>query len=430
MPERLQKYLRGDKVIWGIILILSLVSLLAVYSSTGTLAYRYQGGNTAYYFLKHGSFLLLGLGAIYLTHLVPYKYYLRLAQVFLYISIPLLMLTLVLGTSLNAASRWLTLPGIGLTIQTSDFAKVALIMYIARMLALKQDEIKDFKKSFIPIILPVGLVCILILPANFSTAAMVFLVSICLMFIGRVSVKHIGLLGLFGAVFITLFVIIAPMTKTKIGFRVETWKHRVENFMSNDRGTEKEKDSNFQADQAKIAVATGGIFGKGPGNSTQRNFLPHPYSDFIYAIIVEEYGLIGGVIVLFLYLSLLFRAGVIVRKCERTFPAFLTIGLALGLVFQAMINMAVAVNLFPVTGQTLPLVSMGGSSILFTSSALGIILSVSRSLEPQEKTKNEEKAEILPKKEPADNIAFISENEDVESDKIAAEAIKNMKTNE
>lgn len=390
MLERIQQYLKGDKVIWGIILILSLVSLLAVYSSTGTLAYRLQGGNTAYYFFKHGSFLLFGFGAIYVTHLIPYKYYLRLAQIFLFIAIPLLMLTLVLGTSLNSASRWLTLPGIGLTIQTSDFAKVALIMYVARMLAFKQEEIKDFRKSFIPIILPVALVCMLILPANFSTSAMLFMICVCLMFIGRVSVKHIGLLGLFGIVFLSLFIWLAPMTKTKIGYRVETWKHRIENFTSTSK-TEKDEDSNFQADQAKIAVATGGIIGKGPGNSTQRNFLPHPYSDFIFAIIVEEYGMVGGIIIIFLYLSLLFRAGTIVRKCERTFPAFLTIGLALGLVFQALINMAVAVNLFPVTGQTLPLVSMGGSSILFTSSALGIILSVSRSLEPEEKAIDDKK---------------------------------------
>lgn len=378
MTETLKKYFKGDGIIWGVIFCLSLISLLAVYSSTGTLAYKYQGGNTAYYILKHASFMLVGLAAIYITHLIPYKYYSRLAQLFLYIAIPLLAITLVMGTTLNTASRWLTLPGIGITIQTSDFAKLALIMYIARSLSIKQDDIKDFHKSFLPVIIPVGIVCILILPANLSTSLMIFTVSIILMFIGRISIKHLLFLGFVGIAFLILFVWLAPMTKTHVGYRVETWKHRVENYFGKNK--DHEEVDNFQVEQSKIAVATGGILGKGPGNSIQRNFLPHPYSDFIFAIIVEEYGLIGGIIVLFLYLYLLYRAGVIVRKSDRTFPAFLTIGLALSLVFQAMINMAVAVNLFPVTGQTLPLVSMGGSSILFSSTALGIILSVSRAI--------------------------------------------------
>jgi cell division protein FtsW len=412
--EQLKKYFKGDRIIWGVIVCLTLFSVLAVYSSTGTLAYRFQNGNSTYYIIKHLSFMMLGFAAIYVTHLVPYKYYSRLAQLLLYISIPLLGLTLVLGTSLNSASRWLTLPGIGLTIQTSDFAKLALIMYIARMLSLKQDEIKDFRKSFLPIIIPVGLVCALILPANLSTSLMIFVVSVIIMFIGRVSVKHLLLLGGVGIVFLALFIWIAPMTKTKLGFRVETWKHRIENFagLGDTEDKEKKEQSNFQADQAKIAVATGGIIGKGPGNSIQRNFLPHPYSDFIYAIIVEEYGLVGGVVVLFLYLYLLYRAGVIVRKADRTFPAFLTIGLAISLVFQAMINMAVAVNLFPVTGQTLPLVSMGGSSILFTSAALGIILSVSRGINKEEVEILEDKKAVDPKessKEPETDDDKITE---------------------
>ncbi|HOT15161.1 MAG TPA: FtsW/RodA/SpoVE family cell cycle protein [Bacteroidales bacterium] len=405
MFERVEKNLKGDKIIWAIILLLSLLSLLAVYSSTGTLAYRYHGGNTIYYFFKHASYMLLGLGAIYITHLIPYKYYLRLAQIFLYLSAPLLLLTLVMGTSLNSASRWLTVPVIGLTIQTSDFAKIALIMYVARTLALKQDEIKDFKKAFLPVIIPVGIICTLILPANLSTALMIFMVSVILMFIGRVSIKHLSLLGLCGIIFLSLFIIIAPMTHTNLGNRVKTWKHRIVNFSGNNDDKKETNDANFQSEQAKIAVATGGILGKGPGNSTQRNFLPHPYSDFIYAIIVEEYGLVGGIFVLSLYLALLFRAGVIVRKSERTFPAFLAIGLALLLVFQAMINMAVSVNLVPVTGQTLPLVSMGGSSMLFTSAAIGIILSVSRSIIKEKEVKEENKEdENKEKKEDENNI--------------------------
>ncbi|MEJ5265119.1 MAG: FtsW/RodA/SpoVE family cell cycle protein [Bacteroidales bacterium] len=384
MVERISKYLRGDKVIWGIIILLSLISLLAVYSSTGTIAYRYREGNTLYYFLRQGSFLAMGLLAIYVTHLIHYKYYSRLAQLFLFIAIPLLLVTLLMGTSVNAAPRWLTVPVIGFTIQTSDFAKVAIIMYIARMLAIKQEEIKNFKQSVVPIVVPLGIVCALILPANFSTAFMIFLVGMILMFIGRVSFKHLMLINLVGIVFVALFIFLIPLTKTGLGYRVETWKNRIENFVSGNKDSS--DDDNYQAEQAKIAVATGGLLGKGPGNSTQRNFLPNPFSDFIYAIIIEEYGLIGGLVILLLYLILLYRAGVIVRKCERTFPAFLTMGLTLLLVMQAMINMAVAVNLIPVTGQTLPLVSMGGSSILFTSSALGIILSVSRSVLPGENT--------------------------------------------
>jgi cell division protein FtsW len=380
MVNTFNKYFKGDIIIWGVIFCLSLISLLAVYSSTGTLAYQFKHGNTAYYILKHASFMFVGLIAIYITHLIPYKYYSRLAQIFLYISVPLLLFTLVMGKSFNQASRWLTLPGIGITIQTSDFAKLALIMYIARMLSLKQGEIKDFHRTFLPIIIPVGIICTLIMPANLSTALMLFVVSVILMFIGRISLKHLFLLGSVGIVCLALFVWIAPMTKTHLGNRVETWKHRIEVFLNK----EPEQEDNFQVEQSKIAIATGGIIGKGPGNSTQRNFLPHPYSDFIYAIIVEEYGLVGGIIVLFLYLYLLYRAGAIVRKCERTFPAFLIIGLSISLVFQAMINMAVAVNLLPVTGQTLPLISMGGSSFLFSSTALGIILSVSRGINKEE----------------------------------------------
>ncbi len=382
MVQFLKKYFKGDGVIWGVIFCLTLISVLAVYSSTGTLAYKYQGGNTTYYILKHVTYMLVGIIAIYIIHLIPYKYFSRLAQVFLIIAIPLLALTLILGTSIHSAPRWLTLPGIGITVQTSDFAKLALIMYIARILSLRQDEIKNFDKAFLPIIIPVCIVCILILPANLSTSLIIFTVSIILMFIGRISFLHIMLLGFAAASLIFIFVWLAPMTKTGFGYRVETWKHRVESFFSKEKN-DSEKE-NFQVEQAKIAVATGGILGKGPGNSIQRNFLPHPYSDFIYSIIVEEYGLIGGIIVLFLYLYLLYRAGVIVRKATRTFPAFLSIGLAISMVFQAMINMSVAVNLLPVTGQTLPLVSMGGSSILFSSAALGIILSVSRGINKEE----------------------------------------------
>ncbi|MFC2104979.1 FtsW/RodA/SpoVE family cell cycle protein [Bacteroidota bacterium] len=379
LKEVLSKYFKGDRVIWGVIFTLSIFSLLAVYSSTGTLAYKYQEGNTAYYIVKHFVLLAAGLSIIYITHLIPYKYYSRLSQLFLYLSIFLLAITLVMGTSLNQAARWLTLPGLGFTIQTSDFAKLALIMYVARVLSLRQDDKKlnDFNGVFVSLILPIIMVCGLIMPANLSTALILFATSFLLMFVGRIKVKYIlGVSGV-GALVIALIIAGIIIKGTNTG-RIGTWQNRIESYISG------ESEDNYQVEQSKIAIATGGIIGKGPGNSTQRNFLPHPYSDFIYAIIIEEYGFVGGVVVLFLYMFLLYRAGVIVRKSRRTFAAFLAFGLTISLVFQAMINMGVAVHLFPVTGQTLPLVSMGGSSILFTGVAFGIILSVSRSVEKNE----------------------------------------------
>jgi cell division protein FtsW len=301
---------------------------------------------------------------------VPTRYFSGLAKLFLYITVPLLLITLLMGVTLNQAPRWLTVPGIGLTFQTSDLAKLALIMYVAKSLSQKQDKIRDFKTGFIPVVIPIVIVCMLILPANFSTAAILFTTCMMLLFVGRVKFRHLLALVGSGIVAVALFILIA-LAIGKEG-RIETWKNRIENYASG------ESEENFQAEQAKIAIATGGLKGKGPGNSTQRYFLPHPYSDFIYAIVAEEYGIIGAIILLFMYLYLLYRAGVIVRKSERTFPAFLAVGLSIMIVFQAMINMAVSVNLLPVTGQTLPLVSMGGSSLLFTSTSLGMILSVSK----------------------------------------------------
>jgi cell division protein FtsW len=396
MVDFFKKYLKGDPVIWAVIFALSIFSILAVYSSTGTLAYRFKEGNTTYYIMKHGVILLIGLCIIYVTHLIPYKYYSRLSQIFLYISVPLLLFTLLLGTNINSASRWLTLPGIGLTIQTSDLAKLALIMYVARMLSMNQDNIKDFRKAFIPIVTPVIIICILIVPANLSTAALLFATSVILMFIGRISIKHLLLLAGVGVVALSLFILIA--LAFKIEGRIATWKNRIENF------AKKGDEVSYQVEQSKIAVVTGGIIGKGPGKSVQRNFLPHPYSDFIFAIIIEEYGIAGGLALIFLYLYILYRAGVMVRKSNRTFPAFLSIGLAISLVFQAMVNMGVAVDLLPVTGQTLPLVSMGGSSLLFTSVAFGIILSVSRGVDSLEANAVEEEKEKAKEKVNAEPV--------------------------
>jgi len=365
----LETYFKGDRTIWLIVILLSIMSMLAVYSSTGTLAYKYQSGNTEYYLFKHGIILLFGFGLMYIFHLFRYTFYARISKIGIIIAIPLLALTLFMGTNINDANRWITLPLIGISFQTSDLAKVALILYVARMLSKRQDNIKDFKEAFIPIMLPVVVVCGLILPANFSTAAVLFSTCLVLMFIGRISMKYIaGLIGIAVLAF-GLFITIAYLT----GYegRITTWKSRIENFSKG------ESDGNYQVEQAKIAIATGGVLGKGPGNSSQRNFLPHPYSDFIFAIIVEEYGLAGGGVIVFLYLLLFYRAIQIVKKTERAFAALITIGCAFSLVFQALINMAVAVNIFPVTGQPLPMLSMGGTSIWFTSFALAIILSVS-----------------------------------------------------
>ncbi len=373
----LDKHFKGDRTIWLIVFVLSIFSLLAVYSSTGTLAYKYKSGNTEYYLIKHLIILGFGLALMYGAHLVKYTYFSRISLVALWLTIPLLLLTLILGTNFNEASRWLTLPGTNITFQTSDFAKLALIMYVARMLSKKQGEIDTFKSAFFTVIVPVLLVCALILPANFSTAAMVFLSACYLMFIGRMRIKFIfGMIGI-GIASFGLFVLISLATGNN--GRILTWKARVENFIAGD------DTENYQTEQAKIAIAGGGLVGKFPGNSVQRNFLPHPYSDFIYAIIIEEYGFIGGAFILFLYILLFFRVIRFIHHSPMAFGTLLAAGCAFTLVFQALINMAVAVNLFPVTGQPLPMLSMGGTSIWFTSLSLGVVLSVSRQVEKEKK---------------------------------------------
>jgi cell division protein FtsW len=372
------KYIKGDKVIWTVVLLLSLLSVLVVYSSVVALAYRYKGGDTASYLIKHIFIVGSGIFLMYLIHKVKYSYFSRISQIAIFVAAPLLLYTLLKGVSAGEASRWLAIPGTSLTFQTSDFAKLALITYVARMLSIKQDVIKDFKQAFLPIVIPIAIICVLIFPANFSTAALLFLTCLILMFIGRMNAKHMFILIGAGIVFAGLLVLLIYNFPDVIK-RGATWKARIENFIDGD------SESNFQAEQAKIAIAKGRVFGVGPGNSLQRNFLPQAASDFIYAIVIEEWGLITAVIIVFLYVVLLFRGVRIAIKTERTFGSLLAIGLSISLVFQAMINMAVAVNLFPVTGQPLPLVSMGGTSIWFTSIAIGIILSVSRETDAEQK---------------------------------------------
>ncbi len=365
---------KGDKVIWTIVFFLSAVSLLAVYSSTGSLAYRVYSGHTEYYLFKQLLVLVLGILIIYFAHRVNYTIYSRVAQIGFLISVPLLLYTLVFGSNLNDASRWIRLPVINLTFQTSDIAKLALFMYVSRQLSRKQGVITDFKKGFLPIIVPVGIICGLIMPANMSTALLLGSSCMLLCFIGRVPLKF--LMGMVGAVLMLVLLMFLIAQVTTFEGRTETWKNRIESFFSDE-----ESDIPYQVQQANIAIASGGFLGKGPGNSTARNFLPHPYSDFIYAIILEEYGIFGAFLVLAAYLILLLRSIRIFKNCPYAFGAFLALGLSVTLVIQALMHMAVNVHLLPVTGLTLPLVSMGGSSVIFTSLSIGIILSVSRNVE-------------------------------------------------
>ncbi len=392
---------KGDKVIWAIVLMLTIVSILVVYSSIGSLAYKMNRSTESYLFKQIG-FISLGVLIIYFAHRVNYTIYSRVATILFLISIPLLFYTLKFGTSINEANRWIRLPVINMTFQTSDMAKLALFMYMSRQLSRKQDVIKDFKKGFLPLILPVLVICMLIAPANLSTSLLIFGIGLMLMFIGRVRVRHILLV--IGSALIPLLLLIMVATHyyhkkdntsrdlpAVLTFgRMSTWVRRIQDFMYSDK-----KDASYQVQQAKIAIATGGWFGKGPGKSEQRNFLPHPYSDFIYAIIIEEYGLVGGAVIILIYLLFLFRSIRIFQKCPYAFGAFLAVALSFTLVIQAMVNMGVNVNLFPTTGVTLPLVSMGGSSLWFTCFAIGIILSVARNVEQMEGKKAREESEAM-----------------------------------
>ncbi len=392
--QHLNHRARGDKYIWSIVVLLAIISLLAVYSATGSLAYKYYDGNTYVYLFKQLAFIVIGVMVIYFMHRVNYTIYSRVSLWLYLISIPLLIYTLFFGVEVNDASRWIKLPVLNLTIQTSDLARLALFMYLSRQLSRKQNDIKDFKKGFLPLVIPVAIICALILPANLSTALLTGLTSLLLMFIGRVSVKHILLVLGIAAIPVMLIVAIAVSTydgnnsngsSDKKGIastlnsmgRFGTWVQRTQDFIY-----AKDQEIPYQVQQQNIAIANGGIlFGLGPGNSKQRNYLPQAYNDSIYPIIIEEYGLFGGLFIIFLYLVFLFRCIKVFRKCPYAFGAFLALGLSFTLVIQALANMAVGVNLIPVTGVTLPLISMGGSSFLFTCASIGIILSVARNIE-------------------------------------------------
>lgn len=364
--------LKGDRSVWLIVLLLSLFSLLIVYSTSGSQVYKFNTSHgTEYYLIRQLVFIGAGLLLTYTAYRLHYMVYAKLAPILMVIAVPLLVYTALFGPEINDASRWIKIPILELSFQTSDFAKVALIMFVARSLAIRQDYIKDFRGAFVPIIAPVILFCALIAPSNLSTAALLFVTCFLMMFIGRISFKYVILLVLLGAVvFAGLFILGQYFPEH---FRVETWMSRINDFLYS--------DGSFQVQQSKIAIAEGGMFGLGPGNSIQRNLLPYAYADFIYAIICEEYGFIGGVLILLMYLWLLIRTVSLVTRCPKTFGAMLAIGLTLNIVITAFANIAVSVKLVPATGLTLPMISMGGTSFLFTCVSFGIILSVSRYVE-------------------------------------------------
>jgi cell division protein FtsW len=408
MSGNLVSKTKGDKVIWAIVVILTLASLLLVYSSTGSLAYRLSKSNESYLF-KQFALIVIGLLIIYFAHRINYTIYSKVALFGFILSIPLLVFTLLYGVQLNEGSRWIKLPVINQTFQTSDLAKLALFMYLSRTLSRKQEVIKDFKKGFLHVIIPVAVICLLIAPANLSTALLIGGTSILLMFIGRVSTKHILLtigLAMLPIVFL-ISVAVSNYDKTtheskklpgilSMG-RIPTWVSRIQTFLYSTKEDESEKL--YQINQAKIAIANGGLFGRGPGNSMQRNFLPHCYSDFIYAIIIEEYGLVGAAVMFCIYLLFLYRCIRLYRKCPFAFGAFLALALSFTLVIQAIANMGVNVSLFPNTGVTLPLVSMGGSSFIFTCLSIGIILSVARNVEQLEGSQIPETAKVSAEEE-------------------------------
>jgi len=365
--QTLLSRLRGDRGIWLVIVLLSLISTLAVYSSSSSLAFRFQGGNTEYYLIKHVVLMALGFVVMYVTHQLDYRFFARISLILLLVSALLLAYVLLFGQrdEINGASRWISV--FGQSFQPSDLAKFSLMIYLARLLTENQADIKDFYRGFLPGISWVLIICGLIGPSNLSTALLVFGVSLILMLIAGVSLRHIGGLVLIGVVGIGLLFATAK--------RAETWKNRLRDYAA--AWTDPNYEPQYQVKQAYIAIATGGVLGQGAGKSAQRHYLPESYSDFVYAIIIEEYGLVGGLVVLALYLILLFRSVAIVTL-SKTFGALLAAGLSFLIVIQALINMGVTVGVLPVTGLPLPMLSMGGTSMLFTGMSLGVILSVSR----------------------------------------------------
>ena len=380
------QHIKGDKTIWAVVSLLALFSFLPVYSSSSSLAYLYGDGNTLKFLLKHFAHLVLGFVILFGVHKVPYHYFKGLSVIALPIVLILLVITMTQGTTIEGAnaSRWIRIPFVGFTFQSSTLASVVLFTYVARYLARIKDKTLTFKETLLPLWLPIFIVLALILPANFSTAAIIFSMISILVFIGGYPIKYLLIILFTGALFLTLFVVSAKAFPSLFPNRVDTWMSRIDNFTDGE-----ETEADYQIDKAKAAIASGGITGLGPGKSIQKNFLPQSSSDFIYAIIVEEFGLVGSLSLMSLYMLLLFRFVIVAHKAETIFGKLVVIGVGLPIVFVALVNMAVAVEIFPVTGQTLPLISSGGSSIWMTCMAIGMVLSVSAKREVV-KTENQE----------------------------------------
>ncbi|TXE07255.1 cell division protein FtsW [Seonamhaeicola algicola] len=393
--QTLFKNIKGDRLIWAIVALLAIVSFLPVYSAASNLAYKGGGSNTFAFFVKHFMHLFLGFAIMYGVHKIPYRYFKGLSLIMIPVVLVLLAITMMQGTVIDGAnaSRWIQIPIVGMSFQTSTLAAVVLMVYVARYMSKIKDKKITFKESVLPLWLPAFLVLALILPSNFSTTAIIFLMVIVLVFLGGYPLRYLAVIIGSGLLMLTMFILVAKAFPDAMPNRVDTWMSRIESF-SNAEDTE----ADYQIEKAKIAIASGGINGVGPGKSRQKNFLPQSSSDFIFAIIIEEYGLIGGLFVMVLYMWLLFRIVIAAQKADTVFGKLLVLGVGLPIVFQALINMAVAVELFPVTGQTLPLISSGGTSIWMTCLALGIILSVSAKREEiKEKEENieENPLEIL-----------------------------------
>jgi cell division protein FtsW len=382
--------IKGDRMIWAIVALLAIFSFLPVYSAASNLAYTYGDGQTFSYLIKHFVHLFLGFSIIYGIHKIPYRYFKGLSMLLYPVVLILLLVTLLQGTTIDGAnaSRWIRVPFVGFTFQPSTLAALVLMVFVARYLSKVFEQKVTFKSSIVPLWLPVFAVLILILPANFSTTAIIFTMLLVLAFLGGYPIKYLGAIVGTGLLVLAFFVLIAKAFPEAMPNRVDTWTSRIVNFMD---GRDTKED--YQIEKAKIAIATGSIYGLGPGKSVQKNFLPQSSSDFIFAIIIEEYGLLGGLFLMVLYLLLLFRIVIVAQKAETIFAKLLTIGVGLPIIFQALINMAVAVELFPVTGQTLPLISSGGTSIWVTCLGIGMILSVSAK---REEIKNQNEGEQHP----------------------------------
>jgi cell division protein FtsW len=385
--------IKGDRMIWAIVALLAIFSFLPVYSAASNLAYTYGDGQTFTYFIKHFVHLFLGFSIIYAIHKIPYRYFKGLSMVMFPVVLILLLVTLLQGTTIDGAnaSRWIRVPFVGFTFQPSTLAALVLMVFVARYLSKIFEENISFKSSIIPLWLPVFVVLIMILPANFSTTAIIFTMILVLAFLGGYPLRYLAAIVGSGLLVLAFFVLIAKAFPDSMPNRVDTWTSRIVNFMD-----DRDSEEDYQIEKAKIAIATGSVYGLGPGKSVQKNFLPQSSSDFIFAIIIEEYGLIGGLFLLVLYLLLLFRIVVVAQKAGTVFGKLLTIGVGLPIIFQALINMGVAVELFPVTGQTLPLISSGGTSIWVTCLGIGIILSVSAKREEiRNQSEEEHPLEIL-----------------------------------